>query len=45
VVNGSPKVMCFKVAGKIAAELAKIGRALADTGTPGAEETARLLRP
>jgi len=26
---------------KIAAELAKIGGALTDTGTPGAEETAR----
>ena len=41
MVNGDPKVMRFKVAGKVAADLAKIGRALADTGTPGAEETAR----
>jgi len=41
VVNGDPKVMCLKVAGNVAAKLAKIGRALADTGTPGAEETAR----
>ena len=41
MLNCDPKVMRFKVAGKVAAELAKIGRALADTGTPGAEETAR----
>jgi hypothetical protein len=41
LARANPKTGKRRSLRKIAAELAKIGGALADTGTPGTEETAR----